>query len=793
MIQAIGLTSVHRRRHRPAVDDLTFEARPGRVTVLLGPQGAGKTTALRLMLQLRPGRGVALFRGRPVHRIQHLAREVGTLLGDVPGHPARTARGHLRMLSAVAGVQPGRADEVLDVVGLSGLADQRLGLFSLGMDRRLGVAAALLGDPHTFLLDEPAQGLSPREKAWLYGMLRGYAEQGGSVLFTSRDTREATRLADRVVSIDAGRLVADQHVTDFARTRLRPRVAVHTPYAERLAGVLLQESRTADADPSARSRRTPLEVVQEEGNRLSVYGSSCAEVGEYAYRNGILVHQLADEYGESGDSHQATELLRADGRHSSEATGLTPTASAVPGPDIGRASVPTVFSDSDGSDNSPTIPLPPIVTSPSHTGSSEQAAVVSLADDSGTADLGHADVESSPDQEDSVPPAPRSHPRDGSETLASPPFAMSQQEAGPSTNIRGAVDVRSSADGDLNERPDGELASDPTPLTGVYAPAADDTQSDRGPTSDKAPDGPHGGSESFFQPAWMPSRPSARATALPPPLPAIARPGPVAPLRYELRRLFGVRTTWLTLAAAALAALVLGLVSVGTGNGLPQRSDSVLGGAARVLTGWPEGRALVLSPAAFAAGVLGALSFGQEFRYPALAPARTSVPRRLGLLAAKLTVSAAVALALCLGIAGLNAASVSLALGPDVLTEGPSGTDFQVQAMAVSVFTVGCAWVGVLAAGICRSTLAGTAVVLAVPLVIAPAVRGLLAGPADRSLDGLPKRLDAVLVVPWPAGADHLLSVVLRLVSQPIGCAVALCLCVLLCLYLCTSLRGRVR
>lgn len=161
MIQAIGLTSVPRRHQlKPNVDDLTFEARPGRVTVLLGPKGSGKTTALRLMLQLQPGRGIALFRGRPVHRVAHLAREVGVLLGEVPGHPSRTARGHLRMLAAVAGVPADRADDVLDVVGLSGLADQRLGTLSRGMDRRLGVACALLGDPHTLVMDEPAQDLS---------------------------------------------------------------------------------------------------------------------------------------------------------------------------------------------------------------------------------------------------------------------------------------------------------------------------------------------------------------------------------------------------------------------------------------------------------------------------------------------------------------------------------------------------------------------------------------------------------------------------------------------------------
>ena len=267
------------------------------------------------MLQLQPGRGIALFRGRPVHRVAHLAREVGVLLGEVPGHPARTARGHLRMLAAVAGVPLDRADDVLDVVGLSGLADQRLSSLSRGMDRRLGVACALLGDPHTLVMDEPAQDLSPRETNWLYWLLRGYAQQGGTVLITSHLADETADLADRVVSIVSGRLVADQESADFVRTRLRPRVAVRTPHAERLTAVLTQEARKLG--PVGRDGG-PLKVVREGGSRVAVYGSSCAEVGEYAHRHGILVHQLTDESGDAGDAQTPVPLDRADGRASSQ-------------------------------------------------------------------------------------------------------------------------------------------------------------------------------------------------------------------------------------------------------------------------------------------------------------------------------------------------------------------------------------------------------------------------------------------------------------------------------------------
>lgn len=164
MLQAIGLTSTPRRDLPPLVDDLTFEARPGAVTALLGEPGSGKTTALRLMLELEPGRGVTYFRGRPLHRIPHPGREVGVLLGDVPGNPSRTVRSQLRMLCAAAGVPASRADTMLEVVGIGGLRDQRLGSLSLGMERRVGLAAALLPDPCTLLLDEPAAGLAPRTR-----------------------------------------------------------------------------------------------------------------------------------------------------------------------------------------------------------------------------------------------------------------------------------------------------------------------------------------------------------------------------------------------------------------------------------------------------------------------------------------------------------------------------------------------------------------------------------------------------------------------------------------------------
>jgi ABC-type multidrug transport system ATPase subunit len=289
MIQAVGLTSTPRGDRPPAVGALSFEAPPGRTTVLHGPPGAGKSTALRLMLGLEPGRGVAYFRGNVLHRVEHPAHEVGVLLGDAPGHPARTVRGRLRMQCAAAGVPLARAGEVLTAMGLAGAADERLGTLPLGLDRRLGIASALLADPHALILDEPFRDLAPRERDWLRGVLRAHAGRGGTVLLTSSDPHEAATVGDRVVTLARGRLVADQEGTEFARTRLRPRVAVRTPYAERLADLVRREARTAGR--TVETRTGP-------GALLHVYGSSPAEVGETAFRHRILVHRLTEETGD---------------------------------------------------------------------------------------------------------------------------------------------------------------------------------------------------------------------------------------------------------------------------------------------------------------------------------------------------------------------------------------------------------------------------------------------------------------------------------------------------------------
>ncbi|MGW1893014.1 ATP-binding cassette domain-containing protein [Streptomyces sp. NPDC002004] len=599
MIQAIGLTSNARKELPPAVDDVSFEAPPGRVTALLGAPAAGKSTALRLMLELQQGRGITYFRGRPLHRIPHPSHEVGVHLGDVPGHPARTVRGQLRMLCAAVGVPVQRADEVLDIVGLVSLRDERLGTLSRGLDRRLGLACALLADPHTLVLDAPTHGLSGREGQWLHAVLRDHADDGGTVLFTTGDPREAAQHADHVVTLDRGRLVADQPATEFARTRLRPRVAVRSPYAARLGALLSKEARTAHRS---------LEVVEEEGNRLSVYGASCATVGETAFRHGILVHQLADEVGDMG-----------------------------PGAPHGAT----------------------------------------------------------------VPPA-----------------------GGPSAEYAGEEAPAAPADPAEGPDPAPEEPS-PRPVVSVRPPRS-----------------------------------------------------PLRPLRYELRRATGIAAGYVTAAAVLVGSVLLSVLLARTGHTAQPR----------LLAAWPP--ELPLPPAALGAGLLGALAFGDEFRHPALAADRGTVPRRLGLLGAKLVVAAGTALLLAFLTVGCDAAALQLVYGHELT--GVPGEWLSLSASWIA-FVAGCAWAGVLAAGVFRSTTAGLAAVLGVPIVVVPLVQKAMEGPSVRTAAGFPARLRDLALVQWPFGVERYMEACVRMIVQPVGGALMLSVTALLCAYLLTALRGRAR
>ncbi|HEY7015282.1 MAG TPA: ABC transporter ATP-binding protein [Streptosporangiaceae bacterium] len=190
-----------------AVERMSFTVPAGKVTGFLGPNGAGKTTTLRMVLGLvRPSAGMALIGGVPYHRLPRPRRQVGALLEATGFHPGRRARDHLRVLTAAGGLPDHRVDEVLGQVGLTAAAGRRVREFSLGMRQRLGLAAALLGDPPVLLLDEPANGLDPAGIAWLRGLLRGLADEGRTVLVASHVLSEVAQTADHVVIVNEGRL-----------------------------------------------------------------------------------------------------------------------------------------------------------------------------------------------------------------------------------------------------------------------------------------------------------------------------------------------------------------------------------------------------------------------------------------------------------------------------------------------------------------------------------------------------------------------------------------------------------
>ncbi|WP_245599758.1 ABC transporter ATP-binding protein [Embleya scabrispora] len=285
MIQARALTK--RYGGIVAVDNLSFDVFPGRVTALLGPNGAGKSTALRLMLDLERGRGETLYDGRRYRRLRRPGAEVGACVGLTGAHPGRRVRAHLRMLAAAGRIPARRVDEVLDLVGLTPVAGARVRVLSAGALGRLGLAGALLGDPRTLVLDEPAAGLDPQGVRWLRDFLRAFADDGRTVLVAGHILAETARCADRVLVISRGRLVADEPAADFLRRGAQGGVSVRTPQVARLSALLQAEG---------------LYTARSGGTMLTVTGVDRARVGEIAFRGGILLHELTEREPGVGDA-----------------------------------------------------------------------------------------------------------------------------------------------------------------------------------------------------------------------------------------------------------------------------------------------------------------------------------------------------------------------------------------------------------------------------------------------------------------------------------------------------------
>lgn len=214
MIEVASLTKHY--GSTTAVEDLTFEVRPGRVTGFLGPNGSGKSTTMRVIMGLdRPSAGAALVNGRRYRDLRSPLHEVGAALGGRSYHPGSSARAHLRGLARANGIPADRVDRVLEIVGLAGVAGRRAGTFSLGMEQRLGIAAALLGDPGILLLDEPANGLDPEGIRWVRELLRGLAAEGRCVLISSHLIAEMALTADDLVVIGRGRLLAELSLAEL--------------------------------------------------------------------------------------------------------------------------------------------------------------------------------------------------------------------------------------------------------------------------------------------------------------------------------------------------------------------------------------------------------------------------------------------------------------------------------------------------------------------------------------------------------------------------------------------------
>jgi ABC-2 type transport system ATP-binding protein len=215
MIEVRGLS----KRYGPtvAVEGLSFDVRPGAVTGFLGPNGSGKSTTMRMILGLdAPDAGQARIGGNRYRDLPWPLRQVGALLEAKAFHPGRTGRNHLRALAASNGIPGSRVEEVLGLVGLAGVADRRVGRFSLGMGQRLGIAAALLGDPAVLVLDEPVNGLDPEGIRWVRDLLRSLAAEGRTVFVSSHLIGEIARTADHVVVIGRGRLLADTSVAELS-------------------------------------------------------------------------------------------------------------------------------------------------------------------------------------------------------------------------------------------------------------------------------------------------------------------------------------------------------------------------------------------------------------------------------------------------------------------------------------------------------------------------------------------------------------------------------------------------
>jgi ABC-2 type transport system ATP-binding protein len=303
MIEAVGLSKRYGRT--VAVDDLSFTVQSGRVTGFLGPNGAGKSTTMRMILGLdAPSAGSVRIDGKRYRELHDPLRTVGALLDAKWVHPNRSARAHLRWLARSNKLSPKRVDEVLEIVGLSDVANRRAGGFSLGMSQRLGIAAALLGDPQVLLFDEPVNGLDPEGILWIRRFMHRLADEGRTVFVSSHLLSEMALTAQELVVIGRGKLISQCSTEEFVSQATENTVLVRSPQLALLRSALGQEGVT----------------VRDEGESLIVSGMDIADIGDLAAAKGVALHELSPQRGSleeafiqlTGDSVEYHAGLGAD-------------------------------------------------------------------------------------------------------------------------------------------------------------------------------------------------------------------------------------------------------------------------------------------------------------------------------------------------------------------------------------------------------------------------------------------------------------------------------------------------
>ncbi|WP_328352224.1 ATP-binding cassette domain-containing protein [Streptomyces sp. NBC_00457] len=279
MIEAHELTK--RYGDKTAVDRLSFSVKPGEVTGFLGPNGAGKSTTMRMIAGLdAPTGGSVTVNGRAYAEHPAPLHEIGTLLEAKSVHPGRSARNHLMALAHTHGIARRRVDEVIELAGLTSVAGKRVGAFSLGMGQRLGIAAALLGDPEIVMLDEPVNGLDPEGVLWVRNLLRGMADEGRAVMLSSHLMSEMALIADHLIIVGRGRLLADTTLDDFTRTAAGGGVKVVTDQAERLRSLI--------AGPDVM-------ITSDSAEELVVSGRTAREIGMIAASHGVPLSELTPQ------------------------------------------------------------------------------------------------------------------------------------------------------------------------------------------------------------------------------------------------------------------------------------------------------------------------------------------------------------------------------------------------------------------------------------------------------------------------------------------------------------------